>query len=35
MRFADAIPVVENAVKANPEENQFRDFLTRVKSLKQ
>ena len=33
-RFADALPVVENAVRAAPEEKQFADLLNRVKSLK-
>ena len=30
-RFEDAIPVVENALKASPENQQFRDLLEQVR----
>jgi tetratricopeptide (TPR) repeat protein len=33
-RFEDAIPVVENAIKANPENQQFRDLLAQVQRKK-
>ena len=33
-RFEDAIPVVENALNASPENQQFRDLLQHVQSRK-
>jgi predicted Zn-dependent protease len=33
-RFADAVPVVQNAVNAAPDEKAFRDLLESVKTLK-
>jgi len=33
-RFADAILVAENAIKADPNEKQFRDLLNQLKSMK-
>ncbi len=33
-RFADAIPIVENAIKADPKEKQFLELLNRLKSGK-